>query len=280
MSFFLWTAARGSILTIDNLVLRQLPLVNWCCMCRCDEETMDHLLFHCKFVYALWSEVFLIFGIQWVMTKTVASLLLSWWNWLGKHSSNIWNMVPACLMWLIWQARNNHTFEDIVRSIDLLKPILVGTLFKWGKIWGFTQCISISEFLFSIRISSWGTCIRFKFWVFTIVNTIFFLWNNSLITYQKKKNLSSILLSLYIKEKRKNSTPTCPVWPHFIRTCTIKTVHFKIFGNVEHEVIRFDPLVVCNNQKQIGMAQDISNTSEECYNSAMPNTVFNTQGFS
>ena len=57
-------------------------------------------------------------------------------------------------MWLIWQARNNHTFEDIVRSIDLLKPILVGTFFKCGKIWDFTQCTSISEFLLSIRISS------------------------------------------------------------------------------------------------------------------------------
>ena len=51
---------------------------------------------------------------------------------------------------VIWREHNNRTFEDIVRSIDLLKPILVGTLFKWGKIWGFTQCISISEFLLYI----------------------------------------------------------------------------------------------------------------------------------
>ena len=84
------------------------------------------------------------------------SSLPSFWlvELAGKHSSNIWKMVPAFLMWLIWRERNNRTFEDIVRSIDLLKPILVGTLFKWGKIWGFAQCISISEFLLSIRISS------------------------------------------------------------------------------------------------------------------------------
>ena len=122
-------------------------------MCRCDEKSMNHLLFHCKFAYALWSEVFLIFGIQWVMPKIVASLLFGWWNWPGKHSSNIWNMVLAGLMWLIWLEHNNRTFEDIVRSIDLLKPVLVGTLFKWSKIQGFTQCISISEFLLSILIS-------------------------------------------------------------------------------------------------------------------------------
>ena len=55
---------------------------------------------------------------------------------------------------MIWRERNNRTFEDIVRSIDLLKPILVGTLFQWGRIWGFTQCISIFDCLLSIRISS------------------------------------------------------------------------------------------------------------------------------
>ena len=96
------------------------------------------------------------------MSKTVASLLFGWWNWPGKHSSNIWNMVPACLMWLIWRERNNRAFEDIARSIDLLKPILVifflfcffFFFFQWGRIWGFTQCISISEFLLSICISS------------------------------------------------------------------------------------------------------------------------------
>ena len=57
VSFFLWTAARGGILTIDNLVKKNLPLVNWCCLCRYDEETVDHFLLYCKFARALWSEV-------------------------------------------------------------------------------------------------------------------------------------------------------------------------------------------------------------------------------
>uniref|UniRef100_A0A7N2M298 Adenylyl-sulfate kinase n=1 Tax=Quercus lobata TaxID=97700 RepID=A0A7N2M298_QUELO len=47
VAFFLWTAARGGLLTIDNLVKKTLPLVNWCCLCRCEEETVDHLLIHC-----------------------------------------------------------------------------------------------------------------------------------------------------------------------------------------------------------------------------------------
>ena len=51
VAFFLRTGARGGLLTIDNLVKKKLPLVNWCCFCQCEEETVDHLLIHCKYAY-------------------------------------------------------------------------------------------------------------------------------------------------------------------------------------------------------------------------------------
>ena len=53
VSFFLWTTTQDSILTIDNLGKRNLHLVNSCCLCRCDGETVDHLLLYCKFANAL-----------------------------------------------------------------------------------------------------------------------------------------------------------------------------------------------------------------------------------
>ena len=77
LSFFLWTVARGGILTIDNLVKKNLPLFNWCCLCQCDEETVDYLLLYCSFAHALWSEVFLLFGVQWVMLNSEYSCLSS-----------------------------------------------------------------------------------------------------------------------------------------------------------------------------------------------------------
>ena len=119
VSFFLWTAVRDGILTIDNL----------------------------------WSAIFEVFGIHWVMPKTVSSLLFAWRNWFGKHLSIIWNMVPACLIWLVWTERNTCIFEDNERTLNLLKPLLFGTLFQWAHVWGFTNCISISNFLHSIRLS-------------------------------------------------------------------------------------------------------------------------------
>ena len=43
VAFFLWTATHGRILTLDNLMLRDLPLANRCCMCCCSADS--HSLF-------------------------------------------------------------------------------------------------------------------------------------------------------------------------------------------------------------------------------------------
>ena len=61
-------------------------------------------------------------------------------------------MVLAYLMWLIWWEHNTCTFEDIERPLDLLKSLLVGTLFEWSRIWVYTSCTSISDFLESVNI--------------------------------------------------------------------------------------------------------------------------------
>ena len=62
-------------------------------------------------------------------------------------------MVPAYLMWLIWKERNTCIFEDIEKSADFLKSLLVGSLFGWSHIWGFTQCISVFDFVQSVFVS-------------------------------------------------------------------------------------------------------------------------------
>ena len=67
-------------------------------------------------------------------------------NWFGKHRSNIWNMVPACSMWLVWQERNAHIFEDKARTLEHLKCLIFGTLFLWAHVWGWTNCIAVSDF--------------------------------------------------------------------------------------------------------------------------------------
>ena len=49
---------------------------------------------------------------------------------------------------MIWWERNNCTFKDIVSSIDFLKPIVVGTLFQWCRIWVLHNVFSFFIFFF------------------------------------------------------------------------------------------------------------------------------------
>ena len=62
-----------------------------------------------------------------MMLATVAFLLVRWRNRIGKNASNVWNLVPACLM--VEEKQNSHMFEDVERPLDQLKSLLIHTLF-------------------------------------------------------------------------------------------------------------------------------------------------------
>ncbi len=152
ISFFLWTAARGKILTYDNLMKRGHVLAAWCCMCKKGWETVDHLLIHCEVAAALWGFIFQRFGIQWVLLAKVMDLLFGWFNGLGKHSSDIWNLVPHCLMWSLWNERNSRIFEDKEQSLLHLQESFVGQLYDCSRSWGFTTASSLPEFAVSLNV--------------------------------------------------------------------------------------------------------------------------------
>ena len=43
MAFFVWIAALGKCLTIDNLRKRKVWILDWCYMCKCNGELVDHI---------------------------------------------------------------------------------------------------------------------------------------------------------------------------------------------------------------------------------------------
>ena len=144
VAFFSWTAALGKILTIDNLRKRHLVILEWCYMCKRCGESVDHLLLHFLLAFEMWSMVFCLFGICWVMPRRVVDLLDCWsCNFRRHRNIVIWRMVPHCLLWCIWQEQNARSFEGCERSILEFKSFFFFTLLEWCLVLPSFSCLSL-----------------------------------------------------------------------------------------------------------------------------------------
>ena len=81
-------------------------------------------------------------------------LLFSWWNGLGRHASDIWNLIPFCLMWIVWLECNRRSFEDTSNSDSQLWDYFASTLFDWSRVCGFTSSPNVIDFISSLSYSS------------------------------------------------------------------------------------------------------------------------------
>ena len=126
--------------------------MDWCIMCRHYGETIDHLLFHCELAYWLWTFIFKTFGLSLAIPRSILDLFFGWRNWLGKHSSQIWNLVPLGILCCVWKERNRQTFEDLDSTGDQLLASFSGTLFDWSRAWKLTTSDSLPSFLSSLSL--------------------------------------------------------------------------------------------------------------------------------
>ena len=114
-------------------------------MCKVDGESVDHLFLHCALARELWTMVFSLFGMHWVMPRRIVDVLACWQGRLGRHKNWVlWNAIPHCVLWCIWRERNDRTFEGCERNILDLKILLLRTLFDWMTA---TSLFSFSNFL-------------------------------------------------------------------------------------------------------------------------------------
>jgi hypothetical protein len=122
-------------------------VINRCCLCKEDGETIDHLLLHCEIARSLWYARFSWFGLSWVMPSKVGGLFACWW--LGGHSQSavVWKMVLLCLVWCLWLERNARCFEDSERSLEEHMAFFFYMLFTWTAVWLAPLVISYLDFL-------------------------------------------------------------------------------------------------------------------------------------
>ena len=82
-------------------------MLNRCYLCKVEEETNDHLILFCKKATMLWSLLFSLFDMQWVLHSSIKRNLIGWHGaFVNKRKEKALRTTPLYLMWTLWNERN------------------------------------------------------------------------------------------------------------------------------------------------------------------------------
>jgi len=98
--------------------------------------------------------IFTRFGLSWVMPRRVLDLFACWWTSGRPRSAAIWKMVPTCILWCVWNEKNNRCFKDLERSLDDILTSFLHALYLWTVAFVSPLSLSFGDFLVRFSIFS------------------------------------------------------------------------------------------------------------------------------
>ena len=152
-------------------------------MCKRCGESVDHLLLHCPIAYEMWSMIFCLFGICWVMPQRVVDLLDCWSCNFGRHCNIvIWRIVLikkklyGGLCRIVWRGVSGGSgILEVLRvangSFLSLSLFFFFTLLKWCFVLPTFSCVSLPVLLDLCNLVSWYFCL---FCTFPMYGPVFF----------------------------------------------------------------------------------------------------------
>ena len=137
VQFFGWLIWNGRLKT--STFLQRIGVLDQharllCYFCGNHEETFDHVLLHCEFIWRIWAEVAKWWGFYWVMPSKVC-VLLEWW-WDSKYAGlekELWNAIPLGVFWVIWKTRNDCCFNGAQANMEDMMEIIKVYVAQWFK---------------------------------------------------------------------------------------------------------------------------------------------------
>lgn len=123
-------------------------------MCKWNGDDVNHLFLHCAVVGKLWSMIFCLFGVSWVMQLSVKRSLVSWkGRFAGRGIGEVWWVVSLCLIYN-WKERNARCFEGHELSVMNLKSLYEWTLLSLSlSVEGF---LDFMDSYFCTQLVYWG----------------------------------------------------------------------------------------------------------------------------
>lgn len=106
-------------------------LPNWCCLCRDDVESVDHLFLHCPWSRQFWDYFVRCMGIYCAHPASMRVLLLCWPKQsLGENrirSSEVWLMVSAAN----WEEHNRRIFYGVWKNSRDILDNIIAEIHSW-----------------------------------------------------------------------------------------------------------------------------------------------------
>ncbi|CAN1793057.1 Putative ribonuclease H protein At1g65750 [Linum perenne] len=112
IQFFLWRVCRNALPTKLSLFRRNCGSTSFCVTCNAEEETVEHLLFHCAVSRSFWQLV-----APAIQCPQVHDSISSWFTRIASSVSSITATEIGFTAWYIWKMRNEVIFQDISPSL-------------------------------------------------------------------------------------------------------------------------------------------------------------------
>ena len=84
-------------------------MVDRCFTRKSSGKSIDHLLLHCHLALDIWSFIFSLLGLSWVIPNSVVGLLECLQGQFQCHkASKVWRALPLCVVWILWLERKKQ----------------------------------------------------------------------------------------------------------------------------------------------------------------------------
>ncbi|XP_026433409.1 uncharacterized protein LOC113330814 [Papaver somniferum] len=105
-----WKILTGACATLDKVQSRfKIQIANKCCLCNSEEETLDHLLWHCFFAEKAWKWIADIFGVHSHLQLTTVYKAARGRSGVFKE---LWLLTNLVVRSELWQTRNRFVYEN------------------------------------------------------------------------------------------------------------------------------------------------------------------------
>lgn len=113
-SFISWLIFKKRLPTLDKLKSWNIQLTNWCCLCRMEEESIDHLLVGCSYSKTVWDSVRAMAKISPILATSVEDLFKKA-SLLFRDNSEEARKGRLCFnltLYYLWLERNARIFKE------------------------------------------------------------------------------------------------------------------------------------------------------------------------